>query len=95
MKNSIKVLQQLDQRALPIFCDEGIYRTVVDVYLKCPNEFKMLVPCLGDFHMAKCVQHCIEQYIQGSGLDEALMETQVFGKKSLNKCSTVLIILDR
>ena len=49
-----------------------------------------LVPCLGRFHMAKCVQHCIGKYIQGSGLDNTLLETQVFGKKVieqvLNKC---------
>ena len=31
MKNFIKVLQQLDQNALPIFCDEGVYR--IDVYI--------------------------------------------------------------
>ena len=49
-----------------------------------------LVPCLGRFHMAKFVQHCIGKYIQGSGLDNTLLETQVFGKKVieqvLNKC---------
>ena len=52
MKNFIKVL--LDQKALPIFCDEGVYRIVVDIYLKCPSEFKMLVSCLEGFHIAKC-----------------------------------------
>ena len=44
MKNFIKVLQQLHQKALPIFCDETVYRIVVNIYLKCPNEFKMLIP---------------------------------------------------
>ena len=85
MKNFIKVLQQLDQKALPILCDEGVYRIVVDIYLKCHNEFKMLVPCLRGFHMAKCVQHCIGKYIRGSGLDDALVETQVFGKKVIEQ----------
>ena len=33
MKNFIKVLQQLDQKALPIFCDEGVYRIDVDIYI--------------------------------------------------------------
>ena len=83
MKNFIKVFQQLHQKTLVIFCDEGIYRIAVDIYLKYPNEFKKLVPCFGGFHMAKSVQHCIEKYIRGSGLDDALMETQVFRKKSL------------
>ena len=85
MKNFIKVLQQLDQKALLIFCDEGVYCIVVDIYLKCPNEFKMLVPCLGAFHMAKCVQHYTGKYIRGSGLDDALVETQVFGKKVIEQ----------
>ena len=69
MKNFIKVLQQPDQKALLFFFGEGVYRIVVDIYLKCSNEFNMLVPCLGGFHMAKCVQHCIGKYIRGSGLD--------------------------
>ena len=85
MKKFINVLQQLNQKALPIFCDEGVYRIVVDIYLKCPNEFKMLVPCLGGFHMAKCVQHCTGKYIRGSGLDDAFVETQVFGKKVIEQ----------
>ena len=85
MKNFIKVLQQLDRKALPIFCGEGVYRIVVDIYLKCPNEFKMLVPCLRGFHMAKGVQHCIGKYIRGSGLDDALVETQVFRKKVIEQ----------
>ena len=41
MKNFTKVLQQLDQKASPIFCDEGVYRIAVDMYFKCPSEFKM------------------------------------------------------
>ena len=52
MKNFIKVL--LDQKALPIFCDERVYRIVVDIYLKCPRVITMLEPCLEGFHMAKC-----------------------------------------
>ena len=64
MKNFIKILQQLDQKAcLLIFCAESVYRIVVYIYLKLPNEFKKLVLCLGSFHMAKCVQHCIRKYI--------------------------------
>ena len=85
MKTFIKKLQQLDQKALPNFCDEGVYRIVVNIYLKCPNKFKMLVPGLGGFHMAKCVQHCIGKYIWGSGLDNTLVRTQVFGKKFIEQ----------
>ena len=55
----------------------------------------MLVPCLSGFHMAKYVQHCIGKYIQGSGLDDTLMESQVFWKKVIEQVLQVLIILDR
>ena len=85
MKNFIKVLQQPDQKALLFFFGEGVYRIVVDIYLKCSNEFNMLVPCLGGFHMAKCVQHCIGKHIRGSDLDDPLVETQVFGKNLIEQ----------
>ena len=85
MKNFIKVLQQPDQKALLFFFGEGVYRIVVDIYLKCSNEFNMLVPCLGGFLMAKCVQHCIGKYIRGSNLDDPLVETQVFGKNLIEQ----------
>ena len=36
MINFVKVLEQLDQKSMPIFCDEGSYRIVEDIYIKCP-----------------------------------------------------------
>ena len=36
MINFIKVLEQLDQKSLPIFCDEGVYCIVEDIHIKCP-----------------------------------------------------------
>ena len=50
-----------------------------------PKKFKMLVPFLAGFCMAKCVRHCIGKYIQGSVLDDALVEAQVFGKKVIEQ----------
>ena len=38
---------------------------------------------LGGFHMAKCVLHCIGKFIKGSGLDDVLIETRIFGAKVL------------
>ena len=50
MQNYVKLLNQLKQKSLPIFCDEGVFRPVLNIYLKCPEEFKNLVPMLGGFH---------------------------------------------
>ena len=81
MLNSIKVLQQLKQQSFPVSCDEGVFRIMLDVYLKFPEKFKDLVPMLGGFHMAKCVQRYIGKYVQGTGLEDALVETGIFGVK--------------
>ena len=51
MINFVKVLEQLDEKSMPIFCDQGVYRIVVGIYIKCPEKFKALVPCLGGFCM--------------------------------------------
>ena len=86
MINFAKVLEQLDQKPMSIFCDEGVYRIMVDIYIKCPEKFKALVPCLGSFHMGKCLEHCIGKHIKGTGLEDALIEYKVIGKKRLSKC---------
>ena len=36
---------------------------------------------LGEFHTAKCVEHCIGKYIGGGGIDDILNQTKVFGTK--------------
>ena len=81
MKNFIKVSQQLDQKALPISCDEGVYSIVADIYLTCPKEFKMLVPCLAGFQMT--VLESIYEEVISMAISWKL---KYLGKKSLNKC---------
>ena len=78
LKN-FNVLFHLEQEALSVFCDEGVYRIVAGIMLNKPNEFRKLIPFLGGFHMAKCTLHCFWKVIRGSGLEDGLTET---GKKS-------------
>ena len=35
--------------------------------------------------MAKCLQHCIGKYIKATGLDDVLLETNIFGKKTIEQ----------
>ena len=44
---------QLDQNILPVYCDEGVFRIVIDIYLRRGNQFQNLIPVLGSFHTAK------------------------------------------
>ena len=42
---------------------------------------------LGAFHAAKCVEHCTEKYIQGSGIEGSIQWTNIF---DVNFVDTVL-----
>ena len=81
LRNFITLLSQLKQESLPVFCDEGVYRIVAEITLQNQVEFQKLVPLLGGFHMAKAAEHCIGKLVKGSGLDDTLVETKVFGVK--------------
>ena len=83
LHNFLKILSQLNQTALPIFCDEGVFRIAFDIVLSNPIEFDKLIPMLGSFHTAKVVEHCIGKYLRGSGVEDALFETGVFGLKAV------------
>ena len=83
MINFVKVLEQLDQKSMPIFCDEEVCRIVVDIYIKYPEKFTPLIPCLGGFHMVKCFEHSIGKYIKGTGLKDSLGESKLIGKKTI------------
>ena len=84
MKNFTQLFWQLKQNALPHFCDEGVFRIVVDIFLQKQDQFRNLILMLGGFHTAKCLQHSIRKYIRGSGVEESLRQTRVIGVKSLD-----------
>ena len=83
LHNFFKILSQLNQTALPIFCDEGVFPIVFDIVLSNPKEFDKLIPMLGSFHAAKVVEHCIGKCLRGSRVEDALVETGVFGLKAV------------
>ena len=64
------VLKQLEQDTLPVLCNEGVFRSVLNIYLKKQDEFYNLILMLGGFHMARYVLHCIGKLIKRSRLDD-------------------------
>ena len=75
---------QLDnQPVLLVYCDEGVFHTVADIALSNSEEFADLFPMMGAFHMTKVALRCAGKYITGSGMDDALIEVEIFGSKTV------------
>ena len=79
MKNSIQLVRQLKQDVFPLFCNEGVFRMLVDIFLQKQDQFQNLIQTLGDFCTAKCLKHGIGLYIRRSALEESLRQTPIFG----------------
>ena len=47
------------------------------------DAFQDLFPILGNFHLTKVLLRCVGRFLTGSGVDDALIEAGVFGKKVL------------
>ena len=60
---------------------------LVDISLQKQDQSQNLMPVLGDFHTAECMQHSIGKYIRGSALEESLRQARVF---ELNIADSVL-----
>ena len=68
-------VQTTRSRSTTLFCDEGVFRIVLDIYLQKKDEYCNIILMLGGFHIAKFVEHCIGKYIQESCLEESLRQT--------------------
>lgn len=77
--NLLKLLDQLDQDALPIACDEGVYRIARHIILNNPEKFKGLSLFLGNFHNIKVVLSCMGKYMENSGVANIFIEAGLFG----------------
>ena len=75
--------QQLKQDVMATVYDEGVYHIVVDIVMSEPGKFDDLFPMLGMFHFVKVLLRCAGRYLSGSGMDDALIESEVFGPKTV------------
>ena len=54
-----RLVGQLKQDALPLFCNESVFRIAVGIFLQKQDQFRNVIPMLGGFYSAKCLQHRI------------------------------------
>ena len=83
LTNFQSVRKQLGQDVIPVFCGEGVYQFVMDIMLNEPSTFADIFAMLGTFHMTKVLLRCCGKYLTGSGVDDAMIEGGIFGKKVL------------
>ncbi|KAJ8671942.1 hypothetical protein QAD02_003201 [Eretmocerus hayati] len=77
--NFKEILEQLDQKYLPVFCDEGVYKIVRHIKFVRGDEMEFILPMLGGFHMSKVGFSCIGKYLKDSGIENAFIENHIFG----------------
>ena len=70
-------------KTLLVFCDEGVFRIVLDIFPNNLDGFKNLLPTLRGFHTAKAVLHAIGKYVNGSGLGDISKYTKVYGSNGI------------
>lgn len=86
LQNLQSILRQLNpsQLLIPVFCDKGIFHTVADITMAQLNEFSDIHGMMGIFHWMKILLKCAGHYLRESGIADGFIETQVFGKLTLN-----------
>ena len=82
LTNLQMVRAQLDnQEVLPLVSDEGVFAIIADIILAEPDCFADIYPLMGGFHMQKILLRCCGSYLMGSGIEDALVEANIFEKK--------------
>lgn len=81
MVNFQDAMVQVNQKCGALWSDEGVYHIAKELQLLFPSDFGNIFLGLGSFHTTKIIINCIGQYLQDSGITEALIETEIFGPK--------------
>ena len=84
MVNFQDVLKQQGKPYGALWCDEGVYAIAKELQLLFPEKFKNIFLGLGGFHYEKIVYGCVGRYLEISGIDAVLTETECFGVDVVN-----------
>ena len=77
--NFQSVRRQVGQSTIPVWCDEGVFAPAMDIIRHEPESFKDIFLCMGPFHWTKILLRCQGRLLRGSGIDDGLVECDVFG----------------
>ena len=72
---------QLNQKCLPVFCNEGVYQRVTQITLQNLAQFENHVGLLGGFYKTKAAEYYNGELVKGSEFDDVLVKSKAFGVK--------------
>ena len=79
MKNFQNILKQRELPYGPLWSDQVVYRIGKEIRLLKLDEFYNIFLGLDGFHTEKVVLACIGKFLEGSGVEEILVQTKSFG----------------
>ena len=85
MKTAQKISRKLEQSLTVITFDEAIYSKGKGIQWRAPNEFDDVILRLGGFHIALNFLRVIGTKYAGSGLEDIMIESGVYGSNSIGK----------
>ena len=62
-----------------------VCRILFQLVLQSPTEIKNILPMLDCFHLTKAVEYCLGKFLNGSRVQDALIESNYFGLKILGQ----------
>ena len=84
MKTVQQMTCKLGQQTAVITFDEAIYCKAKEIQWKHPVEFKDVVLRMEGFHMAMAFLVCIGKQHEESGLEDMLIESDIYGSNTIN-----------
>ena len=78
-------MDKICQDFIIISCDHAIYDIATAIKEKYPYAYKNFIFRLGDFHVAEHFMGAIGKLTRGAGIEELLVDANVFLKGTMNK----------
>ena len=83
MVNFQNVLSQKGHDYGPLWCDEAVYRIAKELQLQNPVQLSNIFLGIGGFHLEKNLLACCVVYLEGTGVENILVENEIFGPVSV------------
>ena len=79
MNNFQDILKEQELSYGPLWCNQGVHKIAKEIQLLKPDVFDNMFLGMGGFNTEKIVLTSIGNFLGGSGAEEVLVQTEIFG----------------